>query len=1093
MKDRVVQSCSRPFRAIGAWRPAPDARLGSLLDHLNEVVFQTDAAGLWTYLNPAWTEMTGFRIATSIGVSFLEYVHPDDRERNQAAFKPLIEREKEVCRHEVRYLTANGGYRWVEVYARLTLDEGDQIVGTSGTLRDVTERREADEAGRRLALEQGARAESERAREQVERILESMGEGFLALDRERRVTYVNRAAERLLELDRVALLGRSVSALLPDWPIDPFPVSGAPEPPPAPTHFEHLCEPRDGVLHVTVHLSAAGYSIYVRDVTEQRRTEAHLEKRLRVEASLAKVSPLFLLGSAPEADAGLAELGRLVGVSRAYIFTLRDGIYRNLHEWCAQGVESRVDRSLELEAARFPWLTTALAEGRAVVIPDVRALPPEAAAERGILEPRGTRSALAMPVIGPTGNLKGFLGFDDVRGPRPWSEDDLRSLRVAAEMVASGAARGRVEDALRRSEERYRLATRATRDVIYDWDVVTGALERTAAFESSLGHPPDGGSGHIGWWERQVHPDDAATVAESLAAALAGQDEIWSAEYRFRRGDGTYAQVLDRGTILRDERGKALRMIGAMTDATERRAAEDALRASRARLAEAERIAGLGSWEVDLSTGKSIWSDQVFRLFGRDRALGPLSMEGFMSRVPAEDRESLETALAGRRGSDGPFHVSHRIVFPDGTVRHHEVVGEVTEVPGQPPRLVGVSQDVTERRLLEEQYRTSQRLEAVGLLAGGVAHDFNNVLSAVSAAAELAKGDLPTDSPVISDLDEILDAVRRGAALTRQLLGFSGKRVSQPARLDPNALVADLQKMLKRLLPEDVRLDLDLAQGTPPVFMDPGQLEQVVMNLVINARDAMASGGLLQVATAPARVALGRDLPGRVGDPVPPGAYARLTVSDTGHGMDAKTLKRVFDPFFTTKAPGKGTGLGLATVLGIVRDAHGGICVRSAPEEGTVFDIYLPVAQEVAEGENAVATVGSALPGGGETILVVDDEPTLSRLARRLLETRGYHVLESNDPLEALRVAKEHHGPIHLLFSDVVMPGLNGVELSEQLRADRPELGVLFMSGHVADSIRERGVLPSRVTLLEKPLSVPLLLRSVRIALDEAAEVAAHV
>lgn len=337
----------------------------------------------------------------------------------------------------------------------------------------------------------------------------------------------------------------------------------------------------DRELDVAVHISESGYSLYVRDVTEYRQAQAELQQRLRVEAALANVAPLFLMGDDEELDDALAELGRLVDPTRAYIFAFDGTVFSNTHEWCAPGVESLHDIAQDLEASRFPVLATALQAGRVLDIPDTSKLPAEAAGERDVLERWAIRTALAVPVIGPHGVLKAFLGFDDVRGPRVWSQADLRTLKVAAQMLGSRYARAGAEAALRRSEERYRLATRATQDIIYEWDIESGALEQASAFESNLADPGTRDTDGLEWWATQIHPDDRDDVTAGLELALANGRDVWSDEYRFRRADGGYAMVLDRGHILRDDEGRPMRLIGAVSDITERRTAEDALRASR--------------------------------------------------------------------------------------------------------------------------------------------------------------------------------------------------------------------------------------------------------------------------------------------------------------------------------------------------------------------------------------------------------------------------------------------------------------------------------------------------------------------------------
>jgi signal transduction histidine kinase/ActR/RegA family two-component response regulator len=396
-----------------------------------------------------------------------------------------------------------------------------------------------------------------------------------------------------------------------------------------------------------------------------------------------------------------------------------------------------------------------------------------------------------------------------------------------------------------------------------------------------------------------------------------------------------------------------------------------------------------------------------------------------------------------------------------------------------PGGCVGVAfENITERRRLESQLVQAQKMEAVGRLAGGVAHDFNNELGVIQGYTELLMrqaGDAQRGK-----LEQILKATRRATGLTRQLLAFSRKQIVDPKVLDLNALLADLEKMLGRLIGEDVDLAFVPGADLGQVRADPGQLEQVVMNLCVNARDAMPDGGLLRIETANAELDAGH---AARHEPIAPGRYVMLAVSDTGGGIEKEVLPKIFEPFFTTKEPGKGTGLGLATVYGIVKQAGGHIWVYSEPGQGTTFKIYLPRIDEPALAPEVPETPG--LLKGWETILLVEDEATLRAIAREILEEEGYRVMEAAGPHEAIEMAHRHPEPIHLLLTDVVMPGMNGLALAESLAATRPELRVLYMSGYTDDVMAHRGVLASGALLLEKPFTVQALLVRVRAALGE--------
>jgi two-component system cell cycle sensor histidine kinase/response regulator CckA len=389
-----------------------------------------------------------------------------------------------------------------------------------------------------------------------------------------------------------------------------------------------------------------------------------------------------------------------------------------------------------------------------------------------------------------------------------------------------------------------------------------------------------------------------------------------------------------------------------------------------------------------------------------------------------------------------------------------------------------VLRDVSEKYRLEEALRQSQKMEAVGRLAGSLAHDFNNYLTAIRGFGEVVLERLEPEDPLADSLLEIQKAADRATRLTRQLLAISRKQVLQPRPVDLNAVLAGLENMLRSLLGSGVRLHLALESGLSLVRADPGQIEQVVLNLVVNARDAMPQGGALVIQTARVEV---RGL-GAHPDHLPPGRYVRLGVEDTGQGMDPDTLSHVFEPFFTTKPAGRGTGLGLSTVYGIVQQNHGFVWVYSEPGRGSTFKVYLPRVDEAAEEVPDATAPDSAR--GTETILLVEDEASLRAILRELLESYGYTVIDAGNGVNALRVAEEHRGAIHLLLSDVVMPHMTGRELSERLARRRRQMRVLLMSGYAGSS--PDPLVPESAAFIEKPFTAQAFLRRVRDVLSPA-------
>ncbi|WP_447973626.1 response regulator [Nitrospira sp. Kam-Ns4a] len=513
--------------------------------------------------------------------------------------------------------------------------------------------------------------------------------------------------------------------------------------------------------------------------------------------------------------------------------------------------------------------------------------------------------------------------------------------------------RQRIEEALRKSEERFALICQTVNDVLWDWDLQTDAVWWNEGFQTRFGEPAEEIGSGIESWRSRLHPADRDRVLGGLEAVLASGRVRWSDEYRFRRADGSFASVLDRGYVIRDARGRPLRMVGTMLD-------------------------------------------------------------------------------------------------------------------------------LSEQKELEAQLRQAQKMEAIGQLAGGIAHDFNNLLTVITGYSQLLLEHLQTDEALRTQVEEIKKAGDRAAALTRQLLAFSRQQAVQPRLLDLNAVIRNVAQMLCRLLGERIDLHIHAASDLWPVKADPNQLEQVLMNLAVNARDAMPDGGRLTIATQ--NVELDRAY-ACTHPSVNPGPYVRLAVSDSGCGMDEATLARIFEPFFTTKEPGKGTGLGLPTVYGIVKQHGGSIVVSSEPGRGSSFTIYLPRAD--APALVPPAEEAAAPSRGTETILLVEDEEAVRRFARTVLEQHGYTVLEAETGAEALRISQAYGAPIHLLVTDLRMRGMSGEELAERLTRLAPAIKVLFMSGYCDRPLPHHGMHDPAAAYLQKPLTPEGLLRRVRAILDE--------
>jgi len=584
------------------------------------------------------------------------------------------------------------------------------------------------------------------------------------------------------------------------------------------------------------------------------------------------------------------------------------------------------------------------------------------------------------------------------------------------------------------------------------------------------------------------HQADAFWAGDDTAFASGGASE---AEEHITDSSGHEHALLTRRTVYTDQNARRL-LIGTMTEITERKEAGRALRASETRYRRLFEAAKDGILILDANAGTIVDVNPFLvelTAYSREHFLGKHLWE----IGPFKDAAASKASFADLQAHEFVRYEDLPLEARDGRKIDVEFVSNVYRVDNQNVIQCNV-RDITARkrsekvhRDLEEQLRISQKLEAVGLLAGGVAHDFNNLLTVILSAATFAGEAIPAGSQLREDLDSILTAGEQAQGLTRQLLAFSRRQVLDPRVLDLNALVIEVEKLLRRVLGEDILLQKDLADGLWQVEADEGQLQQLLLNLAVNARDAMPDGGRLTIQTANVDLDL-EDAARAVG--VQAGAYVLLAVSDTGCGMDATTLGRVFEPFFTTKAPGKGTGLGLSTVYGIAKQSGGNISAYSEPGRGTTFTVHLPRA---GKQRKAIPVRVAGSPGGartGETILVVEDNDQVRRTAVRCLEKEGYEVLSARGMAEALDVIRAHPAAIHLVLTDVVMPGGSGQEVARQVAAQVPGIATLFMSGYSDDAIVSHGALTPGALFLQKPFTPESLSRRVREAL---AQVAANV
>jgi len=567
------------------------------------------------------------------------------------------------------------------------------------------------------------------------------------------------------------------------------------------------------------------------------------------------------------------------------------------------------------------------------------------------------------------------------------SEGHITGCAVA---IMDITGRRQAEEALRAIEERYRLATMATNDAIWDINLTTGMIHWNDNYATAYGRPPETEDSWQ-WWVDHIHPEDRECTVGGLREALDSIRNSWTFEYRFLRADGKWAHICDRAYIWRDGSGKACRVVGAMLDLTERKKAEEAL----------------------------------------NRAHDELE-----KKVEERTLELTKTVAA-------------------------------------------LQNEIVEREKLKQQLLQAQKMESIGLLAGGVAHDFNNLLTGIGGYAQVIQDSLPAeDEPLQESVGQIMAGVERATELTRSLLAFSRKQLMNRKPVLVNAIIDNAGKFIRRVIGEDVEFRTAYGGNEMHVLADTGQIEQVFMNLAINSRDAMPNGGCLSISTQEVLV---KERSVEWYDLSMPGKYARISIADTGSGIDKTFMGRIFEPFFTTKEVGKGTGLGLSIVHGIIKQHGGSILVSSEPGRGATFDIYLPLVEErVARDETKMS---APVAGGTETLLIAEDEEIVKSLLKKTFEKAGYRVVVAADGNEALARFREHDD-IALVLSDVVMPGKNGKEIFAEMKKMKPGIRFIFISGYTADIIRERCEIDEDAVLIAKPFSKNDILLKIRELLD---------
>ncbi|GMU51448.1 MAG: hypothetical protein AMXMBFR33_05940 [Candidatus Xenobia bacterium] len=944
----------------------------------------------------------------------MSYYPPHELARLEEAFGSCIE-EGRPFDLELEMVTRTGRRIFVRALGEAVRDGQGTVVQVQGAFQDITKLREAEL--RRLEVEN-----------RLARTLDSISDAFFALDRDWRFQYLNREAERLLLRSRQELLGRNL------WDEFPEAVGSAFEQAyrkavqqGVMVELEEFFPPLQTWFSVRAYPSEDGLAVYFSDVNEKREGHRRLEESERRFRELSEhIRDVFFVLN-PEDQ-------RFTFVSSAY-----------------ERVWGRTCQSLYEDP--FSFLEAVLEPDRPLA---------EATLTQAF---QGRAFELEFRVLRPDGEVRWVLASSYP------VQDTQGSIERIVGTVRDITERKTFELSLQASEERFRLLSRATNDAIYDWDLETQRLWWNEGFESLFGYRREEVEPTVESWTSRIHPEDREAVVDSIHAAMEG-GESWSGEYRFRRQDGSYAYILDRGHIIRTSRGEPVRMVGGMTDLSERKETELRLREQAALIDQASDAIIVRS----LDNRVLFWNRRAEEMYGWTAAEvtgRPVAELLYSDPTPLENatalllEQGLWSGELEQRARDG----SKLTVLARWTV--------LKSSSGEPLSILAINADITEKRRIEQQFLRAQRLESIGTLASGIAHDLNNILSPILMAIAMLK-EQAQGADALALVETLHSSAQRGADLVRQIVGIARGTDGHRDLVDLRRVLEDVCHIARDAFPRNIELEHRAVSDLWPVRADATQLHQVLMNLYLNARDAMPDGGRLSATLENMEL----DEAFLAGHPeARPGLYVVFSLEDTGTGMAAETLEKLFEPFFTTKDLGQGTGLGLPTSLSIVKNHGGFIHVYSELGRGSCFRVYLPA--DTSGDELPPPGSPALLPQGtGELILLVDDEENLRRVASKALEGSGYRVLQAANGAEGLELFERHRREVALVVSDMSMPVMDGPAMIARLLAQDPDLPVIGSSGLSHNDLvvraREAGV----VHFVPKPFTIDVLLRKLREVLD---------